>query len=75
MKFTLLTREDCGLCEEFEQALRCHRPDVAVQLADVDASEDWRRRWGLKIPVLLDERGHLVCATVFDPASVPGRSN
>lgn len=64
----LLGREDCGLCEEMEAALRAH-PDfagVALEICDVDADADWQRRYGLRVPVLLDAWNHTVCATHFD---------
>jgi len=70
VKFTLLTREGCGLCEEFEQELCLQFPALLFERAEVDSREDWRRRYGLKIPVLLDGRGDLVCATVIDVPAV-----
>jgi hypothetical protein len=36
----------------------------------VDDDPDWRRRYGLKIPVLLDAQGTLLCATRFDPETL-----
>lgn len=69
MKYTLLTREACELCEEFAQALRYHRPDAEITLADVDSREDWRRRYGLRVPVLLDAWNEAVAEGHFDPES------
>lgn len=66
MKFLLLTREGCGLCEEFEQALRAHAPAIELTLADVDSREDWKRRYGLRIPVLLDAWNEVVGEGRFD---------
>lgn len=71
MRLTLLTREGCGLCEEFEQALRMHAPAAELNLADVDSREDWRQRWGLKVPVLLDASGLVLCSGHFDPGCIP----
>ena len=68
---TLLTREGCGLCEEFEQEMRSAAPQLAYTRADVDSREDWQRRWGLKIPVLLDAQGQLLCAVHFDASALP----
>jgi hypothetical protein len=53
---TLLSRPDCGLCEEFLDELRALAavtalPDVAV--VDVDSDALLARRHGLDIPVLL----------------------
>jgi hypothetical protein len=43
-----------------------------VREACVDDSPDWQRRYGLKVPVLLDGSGALLCATRFDPACISG---
>ena len=70
MKLTLLTREGCGLCEEFEQELRTHFPQAELTLADVDSREDWRRRYGLRVPVLLDRWNEVVGEGRFEPGSL-----
>jgi hypothetical protein len=70
VKLTLLTRPECGLCEEFAAELASHRPDLEVEHADVDSRPEWARRWGLKIPVLLAADGQLVCAERFDAGAV-----
>lgn len=71
-RYTLLTRPGCELCEHFEQAFWAQvGPDGAELIhMDVDSREDWRRRWGLKIPVLLDETGAAVCVSAFDPEAL-----
>jgi len=53
---TLLTRPECGLCEEMLAELRTlsqriSLPELAV--IDVDSDAELQRRYGLKIPVLL----------------------
>jgi hypothetical protein len=53
---TLLTRPECGLCEEMlaelrSLSLRVSLPELAV--IDVDSDAELQRRYGLKIPVLL----------------------
>ena len=53
---TLLTRADCGLCEQMLQelaALRLRHVLPPLTLLDVDSDQELQRRWGLKIPVLL----------------------
>jgi len=53
---TLLTRADCGLCEQMLQelaALRLRHALPPLTLLDVDSERELQRRWGLKIPVLL----------------------
>ena len=67
----LLTRPGCELCEEFRAELEQAFPNrFELREACVDDDPDWQRRYGLKIPVLLDQQGTLLCATRFDPASL-----
>lgn len=67
----LLTRPECGLCEEFREALEQAFPGrFELREACVDDDPTWQRRFGLKIPVLLDEDGRLLCATRFDPEAL-----
>ncbi|WP_428312129.1 glutaredoxin family protein [Hydrocarboniphaga sp.] len=69
MALLLLSRPGCHLCEQLVTDLLTTFPALATQIseADVDSREDWQRRWGLKIPVLLDAvDGEPVCSTFFD---------
>lgn len=67
----LLTRPGCHLCEEFRAELEQAFPDrFELREACVDDRTDWRERYGLQIPVLLNESGALLCATRFDPTSL-----
>jgi hypothetical protein len=53
---TLLTRAECGLCEEMLnelQALRARHVLPPLRLLDVDSDRELQRRYGMKIPVLL----------------------
>jgi hypothetical protein len=71
-RLTLLTRPDCGLCEQLLielEALRAQYPIPAVALADVDADPLLQRRWGMKIPVLLLD-GAPVCQGGLDSAKL-----
>ena len=72
LSFTLLTREGCGLCEDFELELRAHLSDrlFDLQHAEVDSRPEWRIRYGRSIPVLLDGAGSAVCETFFDAAAL-----
>jgi hypothetical protein len=67
-RLLLLGREGCELCEEMEHALRAHPrfAQVVLELADVDARPEWQRRYGLRIPVLLDAWNEVVCEARFD---------
>ncbi|MBU3671306.1 MAG: glutaredoxin family protein [Sinobacteraceae bacterium] len=55
-RLTLLTREGCGLCEEFALELHDLRSRLALpelETRDVDSDPEWLRRFGHQIPVLL----------------------
>lgn len=64
----LLVREECELCEQMSAALaRIARQSALppILTADVDSDALWRRRYGLKVPVLLLD-GSPVCHTRLD---------
>ncbi|MGC4027627.1 MAG: glutaredoxin family protein [Steroidobacteraceae bacterium] len=64
----LLTRPECGLCEEFLQELQqlaASRPLPPVSVVDVDGYPELARRHGLDIPVLLWD-GVKVCQHRLD---------
>lgn len=67
-KLRLLSRPECGLCEEFQADLaRLGRatPLPEIEVIDVDSAPHLARRHGLDIPVLLlDET--VVCRHRFD---------
>jgi hypothetical protein len=68
MGLTLVSRADCELCERFLEelaTLRTRAPIPPVEVVDVDADAALRRRWGLKVPVLLLD-GALVCGPRLD---------
>lgn len=67
----LYTRVDCPLCEEMLHALQAIPgiADCRLELADVDADPAARRRYGLKVPVLLMD-GELVCHGRLDPVEL-----
>lgn len=66
--FTLLSRPECHLCEEFLDAMRAFSPEAVARtvVEDVDSRQDWQRRFGLRIPVLIDSNGAVVCEGAFD---------
>ncbi|HEX7381318.1 MAG TPA: glutaredoxin family protein [Nevskiaceae bacterium] len=69
-RLLLLSRPGCGLCHEMAEALDVAFGADAFELewADVDSRPEWKQRWGLVIPVLLDADGRVICETRFDAA-------
>lgn len=67
-RLRLYTREDCGLCEEMERELRAHArfAQVTLQVCDVDADPVTQRRYGLRVPVLVDAWNEVLCEARFD---------
>jgi hypothetical protein len=69
---TLLTRAECGLCEEMHAALRALARRAAlppITILDVDSDAQLQRRYGLKIPVLL-LGATLVCSQRLDASEL-----
>jgi hypothetical protein len=69
---TLLTRAECGLCEDMLnelQALRARHELPPIRLLDVDSDPQLQRRYGLKIPVLLLDQVP-VCSARLDQAEL-----
>jgi predicted thioredoxin/glutaredoxin len=71
-RLTLVTRAECGLCEEMhaeiEQLRRTH-PLPEIEVLDVDADLELKRRFNLEVPVLLLD-GALVCQQELDAAEL-----
>jgi hypothetical protein len=68
----LLTRAECGLCEEMEAALRTMGRRLTLpplERIDVDSDPVLQRRYGLQIPVLLLD-GSPICRTRLDEAEL-----
>ena len=55
VRYQLLSRAACHLCEEMEQLLRSTLPDLGESFVveNVDSRREWRERYGEVIPVLL----------------------
>ena len=69
---TLLTRAECGLCEEMHVALQALGRRAAlppITIVDVDSDAQLQRRYGLKIPVLLLGAA-LVCSQHLDASEL-----
>ncbi len=64
----LYTRPDCGLCETLEAALQAdHAGRYRLQRRCVDDRLEWKKAWGLRIPVLTTAAGELLCEGRYDP--------
>jgi hypothetical protein len=66
-RFLVYTRDDCPLCEELIAELAAMVPEFGVM--DVDADPTVRRRFGLKVPVLVCD-GSVVCHGRLDRDAV-----
>lgn len=69
--FTLVSRVDCHLCDTMHQELQSYLGSggPAVEILDVDADPDLKRRFGYKVPVLLLD-GEVVCFGRLDRAEL-----
>lgn len=68
----MLTRAECGLCEDMLnelQALGARHALPPLRLLDVDSDRELQRRYGLKIPVLLLDDAP-VCSVRLDRAEL-----
>ncbi len=57
MKLTLMTRRDCGLCDDMADVVRALAAEesLVLEIRDVDADADLCARYGSEVPVLLIE--------------------
>lgn len=64
----LLGRAECELCHEMRDALLADPRAAGLQLVEVEVDDDPRlvRRYGLRVPVLLDPWGDVICEGRFD---------
>lgn len=64
----LLGRAECELCELMEIALISHEQFRGLRLEhlNVDLDQDLLRRFGLRVPVLLDCWNDVICEGQFD---------
>jgi hypothetical protein len=71
LRFKVVSREDCDLCEELLAQLRqfCTTREAAIEVIDVDSDPELRRRYAHRVPVLLLD-GEPVCHGHFDAAEV-----
>lgn len=55
LMLTLVTRQDCHLCEDMERVVRAVALDLpcGLELRDVDSDPELLRQYGESVPVLL----------------------
>ncbi|MGB0954737.1 MAG: glutaredoxin family protein [Panacagrimonas sp.] len=68
----LLGREDCPLCDEMWHSIWEAFPQARTRLQKVDVGSraDWRKRFSLRIPVLLGADGRVICEGHLDPEAL-----
>lgn len=67
VRVTLYSRPGCRLCEEAKRELRAAVPGILVDEVDVDSEPSLRDRYGLDIPVAV-ENGLELFRHRFDPS-------
>ena len=74
MKFTVLSREYCHLCDDLIAGLRAlqARHDFTFEVVDVDRHPELEEKWGDKVPVVLDGQIE-VCRYHLDIDAVDAR--
>ena len=68
MRLRLMQRHPCELCEAMHYGLATHSlaHRVDVELVDVDQDPVLKRRYGLRVPVVVDDWGEVICEARFD---------
>jgi glutaredoxin len=70
MRIVLYSRRGCHLCEQAEDMLAAHAPEIAV--IDVDASADLAREFGTRVPVV-EVDGRVLIEGRFDELELLAR--
>lgn len=70
----LYGRHGCHLCDVMHAELELLLAGTGCQLKleDVDSRDDWRRLYGERVPVLVDESGDELCHFHLDERAVLG---
>ncbi|MDX1374400.1 MAG: glutaredoxin family protein [Burkholderiales bacterium] len=68
MRLRLYGRSDCHLCDDMLAALHAlqTRLEFHVEVLDVDTDPALAKRYGQRIPVLVDARGEEICHARLD---------
>ena len=66
-RLDVYSRQGCHLCEILiEQLLRLARGRCEVVVHDIDSRDDWREKYGTRVPVV-EYDGEPVCQYHLDP--------
>lgn len=69
-RFDVYSRQGCHLCEVLiEQLLELVAGRAEVVVHDVDADDELRREYGIRVPVVVRD-GAVICETQLDAAAV-----
>jgi hypothetical protein len=64
------SRPGCHLCEQLvEDMLPIVRGHLQVEVVDIDSRFDWKKKFGIRIPVV-EFRGQFVCQYTLDVAAI-----
>jgi hypothetical protein len=72
LDLVLYGRPSCHLCDEMADELRdfmAGRP-YRLRVENVDSREDWKSRYGTRVPVLATGDGRELCHYHFDKAGL-----
>ena len=75
MRFVIYGRPGCHLCEVMHEDLRPLATELGFDIAsiDVDSDPQARERYGMRIPVLVDDEGGEICSTRLEHDAVRRR--
>ncbi len=75
MELTLYGRTYCHLCEDMARALERLQVELGFrfEVRDVDADAALERRYGERVPVLVDAQGQEVCHYFLDESALRTR--
>ena len=75
MHLTLYGRTYCHLCEDMAHALERLQPELGFrfEVHDVDAEAALERRYGERVPVLVDAQGREICHYFLDESALRTR--
>ena len=61
-KLILYSRHACHLCEVMQAELqtRVDAGEIELELRDVDAQADWRRDYGVRVPLLMSGKAEIL---------------